>query len=248
MIPIKDFELSANPFPRKEALYANVRDESHPMHKKMLLLEMQSVFKRQFAVGYYDAVMDVFCVCMSPFLNILGNKPYKELFISKIGAYIAMPYEFIRYVGPKCITGFMPIEDAIFEIESRNLNVMDIDPMVEESLYHTPYLVYTNDNRIVITEVSCFCDHGKQFCINSPQNINGNIYHMSSMLPRNMVRYAVDLTKLEYQPEKTKSRMVDADVLLEELKKNDLSFMQQADIIECIKDTIERQCKNGGNA
>lgn len=36
-------------------------------------------------------------------------------------------------------------------------------------------------------------------------------------------------------------RPIDADALIEELKKNDLEFMQQADLMECLKDIIDRQ-------
>ena len=35
-------------------------------------------------------------------------------------------------------------------------------------------------------------------------------------------------------------RPIDADALMEEFKKNDLSFMQQGDVMDCLKDIIDR--------
>lgn len=36
-------------------------------------------------------------------------------------------------------------------------------------------------------------------------------------------------------------RPIDADALIEKIKKNDLEFMQQSDLMECLKDIIDRQ-------
>ncbi|URZ06465.1 hypothetical protein [Clostridium felsineum] len=36
-------------------------------------------------------------------------------------------------------------------------------------------------------------------------------------------------------------RLIDADKLVEEIRKNDLEFMQQMDIVDCLKDIIDRQ-------
>ena len=36
-------------------------------------------------------------------------------------------------------------------------------------------------------------------------------------------------------------KLIDADKLFEDLKKEDLEFMQQADLMICIKDIIDRQ-------
>lgn len=36
-------------------------------------------------------------------------------------------------------------------------------------------------------------------------------------------------------------RLIDADKLFEEIKCNDLEFMQQAEVMTCIKDIIDRQ-------
>lgn len=36
-------------------------------------------------------------------------------------------------------------------------------------------------------------------------------------------------------------KLIDAYKLMEDIKKMDLEYMQQADIMECLKDTIDRQ-------
>lgn len=63
----------------------------------------------------------------------------------------------------------------------------------------------------------------------------------SSRMSISEVVDAVIALKTEHPGQK--KRMVDADELFSEICKNDLSYMQQNDVMDCIRDVIERQAK-----
>lgn len=191
MIPIEDFRYGVN------------NPNTNPVHERILLLRTRSRIDDKFAVGYYNCVHDVFEICGSPFKQTrnhtyytrrINNHTYKDY-------CCIMPPEFMRSIGPRCLTHFMAMDEALDFLathKEHGLLQEDIDTLLDsQNKFLQPYLVITHDKEIIITEISGFADgKGTQFCANSPETINGATYHMSGILPRDTIRYAVNLKEL----------------------------------------------------
>ncbi len=224
-----------------EAFPYGKQKPSNPMHEKILLLELNGVIGRHFTVGYYDAVMDIFCTWSYPGFMQTDQTNYEERQVDDLGIYCIMPRAFEIHKGSRLIKGYAPLGEILDEIYQPGMVIDDIDTYLESSKYCTPHLLYMNDDRIIISEVSCFCEVGNQFEAFTPTKINGMNYTSGGPVPRDAIRYAIDLRNLGYEEASETSRMVNADKLYKAFQGQDLSYMQQADIMDCIKDTIERQ-------
>lgn len=221
------------------------QNKSNTMYKKLLLLELKG-FGRPFTIGYYDAVQDVFCTWSYPGFIQTKDSKYEEMQIEDTGLYCILPRQFIHQRGGRTLKGYMPLKNALIRMFERKMRIEDIENYLDGEHfcgYCVPHLLCLKNGHILVSETSCFCDDGNQFSAFSPSEINGNIYHSSGQVPREDIHYAVNLTELGYAVRP--HRMTDADMLFNEIKKNDLSYMQQSDIMACIKDVIER---NFGNA
>ena len=191
MIPIEDFR------------YGVDIPNANPIHERLLLLKTRSKIGDKFAVGYYDCAHDVFEICSTPFKQTrdhvyhtrpVNNHTYKDY-------HCIMPPEFMRCIGPRCLSHFMTMEDVLEFLATHKEHKLlqnDIDTLLDsQTKFFQPYLVITHNKEIIITETGGFADgKGTQFCASSPETINGATYHMSGSLPRNTIRYAVDLKEL----------------------------------------------------
>lgn len=181
--------------PINEFPYGNDMRQSNPIHKKMMLFQMKSPALTKFAFGYYDAVDDVFQVCMSPFMNTESHR-YDDQIAGKYNerdSYCIMPNQFIRSLGSRRILAFMEVEDALEDMHEAGLVVTDISTTLDKSGYMGQYLLCFDDDRLVVSDIGCFVDIGKQFSACTPTDINGNIYHAKGAVPRERIRFAVDL-------------------------------------------------------
>lgn len=178
-----------NEFPYEELT------NSRPGQEQILLLQMKSHIGKRFAIGYYDAVNDVFCIWYSPFMHTKDYR-YEERSVSgRIynNHYCIMPRKFEHRVGPRRLLYFLPMEDVLADMEDRGLFREDMDKILSDSKCGCPYLLCTVDNRVIISEIGNFVTDGKQFTACCPSCINGNIYHAHSVLSKDEIRYAVDL-------------------------------------------------------
>lgn len=180
--------------------YGNEPTVKNPMHQQLLLLETTIGIGRQFAIGYYDAIYDVFQICYSGFQQTEGHH-YEERKLNGVydRYYCIMPKEFTGSRGPRCIIGFMLLHDALTSIGDRDLFDSDINMVIENAKCSTPYLLITNDNRIFISEVGTFMEPiGRQFGAFCPSNIgNGHVYHAKRPVSRETIRYAVNLLEFD---------------------------------------------------
>lgn len=211
------------------------------MHKKLLLLELKG-FGRHFAIGYYDAVKDIFCT-WSGFMHT-DSYSYEEMNLDGTGLFCILPPSFVQHKGSRLLKGYIPLKDAVIKVHEEKRRIEDIDEYLDSRFcgYCVPHLLCTRDGRVIVSGTSCFCESGNQFEVFTPSEINGHIYHSGSPVPREDIHYVVDLTKLDYVQNPV--RMADADRLFDAIRKNDLEYMQQGDVMVCIKDTIERYFGN----
>lgn len=189
MIPISEFP------------YGDKRTEKNPVHERLLLLEVPAGVGRQFAIGYYDAVWDVFCICYSGFQQTeygryeerrITDSTFKHCQITRYKCI--MPKEFTHSRGPRCIKGFMFLDEALILMRERNMFNEQIDEILKTPAFNIPYLLVMRYDCIIISDMGSFVgQEGAQFSACSPSNINGNIYHMKGVVPRNMIQYAVNL-------------------------------------------------------
>lgn len=186
--------------PISEFPYGDERTDKNPMHKRLLLLETKPRIVREFAIGYYDAVGDVFKVCRSGFQHTESNH-YDEMQVTSPthwydDYYCIMPRNFLRSNGPRVLMSFMLMHNALARMRDEDMFNSDIDTVIEKSGYATLYLLVTTDRRIFISDVGSFVEPvGKQFSAYSPSEINGGIYHVRGPVPRETIRYAVNLLK-----------------------------------------------------
>lgn len=178
----------------EEFPYGDERSSKNLMHEKTLLMRMNTV-TCPFAVGYYNAIHDIFYVCCSPFINT-ENYYYDEHPVG--GRYYSdhkciMPKQFLLAKGPKTISEVMLMDDALADMEDRNLFNNDIDRILLSEKYLQPYMVITKDKHIIITHISAFYNYGTQFSGFEPSEINGTTYHCSSILPKDDIQFAVNL-------------------------------------------------------
>lgn len=217
---------------------------NNPIHEELLLLELKAPVGRHFTIGYYDAVMDVFCTWSYPGFIQTEDSNYDEMNIKKKGLRCVLPKAFELKKGARLIKGYDLLSNILDEIYEKDMLIEDIDGYLENTSYCIPHLLWLKNGRIIISETSCFCESGNQFEAFSPSKINGSIYHSGGPVPRDHIDYAVDLTNLEYEEDQTVPRMADVDKLFEAIRKNDLAYMQQVDVMICIRDTIERYLGN----
>lgn len=131
--------------------YGNVRSDSHPLHNKVLLLKMNSLQDDDFAVGYYDAVRDVFQICMAPFICTADYRNREFPVGGEFdGFYCSMPNEFTNAYGPRTISEYLLMPEALIAMKDRNLFCYDIDRVLRSAESGVPYLVRTKDNRIMV--------------------------------------------------------------------------------------------------
>lgn len=181
--------------PIAEFPYGNKLSSKHPMHEKLLLLDVKSYFDNSFAIGYYDAIHDVFTLCMSPYVHA-ENYYYNERKVDDKyynNYYCIMPAQFMCCVGPRFIKTFAMLNDVLDDMGDRNMFDDDIDKILETPHYAIPYLLCTKDNRIMVSNMSLFCEYGTQFSAFSPVNIKGDIRHINGAVDRDILRYAVNL-------------------------------------------------------
>lgn len=181
--------------PISEFPYGNDMKPSNPMHKKMLLLQLKSSVFTHFAFGYYDACDDLFYICQSSFMDTQDHT-YECRPAGCEGVYCMMPPNFTQKVGPRRITHYMEMGEALTSMQ--DMKEEDIEGMLKTGNFATPYLVclygiHTCDHKLIISEISQFTESGRQFSANTPSDINGSIYHMSGPVPRENVVWAVDL-------------------------------------------------------
>lgn len=174
---------------------------SNPMHEKLLLLEQGVAIGRSFAIGYYDAIMDVFRICSSPGFLQTEDSDYDERPIADTlrGIRCVLPKQFMRSKGPRLLKGFQPLEEAIVEIHRRGIGRTDITGLLENTKYCIPYLLELNNGSVLVSETCRFAEKGNQFEAFCPTCINGATYHSGSPIPRDTILYATCLDCYGYE-------------------------------------------------
>lgn len=165
------------------------------------------------------------------------------------GYWCIIPRVFETVIGKRCIKGFMSMDDVLEEAKNRDLLIDDLESVLDEKGgYTVQYLLILKDNQILIAEKSCFCVVGNQFAAFSPSEVNGNIHHISSAVPREQIACVIKLEKLGVNNESinNENRLVNVDELYKDIAAMDLSYMQQGDVLECIKDCMERHLRKRG--
>lgn len=208
--------------PIEEFPYSDRRWDNDPMHERMLLLQMKVGIGAHFAIGYYDAVHDVFRTIigeghLSIEQNLYDERPVsgsyadrkrwksfsrnQERFHAECAYpeyWCIMPREFEIAIGTRCIKGFISMDDVLEEAEAQDLFIDDLTAILDEKDgYTVQYLLILKDNRILIAEKAGFCNVGNQFAAFSPSEVNGYIRHISGPVSREQIKYAVKLEKLE---------------------------------------------------
>lgn len=216
-----------------------------PLHEKVLLLEMNGTLFQKFAIGYYDAIRDVFHVWESGHLPsdgyLCGEWPVGEPYE---GIWCPMPKKSSQEVGERRIKSWMEMPAALDDMKKLDVMEEDMDKVLEKSGCCQQYLVCTDDWKLTICEVSSFTGHGKGFGAFMPATVNELLYHMNSLVPKSRIRYAVNLAEWHAKSRNAMFRKkVDAERLLIRMKGNDLSYMQQEDIMRRLESIVLEQIK-----
>lgn len=177
-------------------------DLQHPMHERMLLLQMKVNLGVSFAVGFYNAVDDVFCVCTGSFQQTKGHRyderpaggnyanheKYKdrekenpELFSD---TYCIMPKGFSRAMGSRRIISYMPMDEALTFMTEHDLFDWNVPNILKKPHYSTPYLLWTVDDRVLVANIGAFVGSGPQFSACSPVKFReGDVRHGYGPVP-----------------------------------------------------------------
>ena len=206
--------------PIAEFPYEKRMRQTNDMHERMLLLQMKSNIGKSFALGYYDAVNDVFNICTSGYQNTENHK-YDERHVSGNYSdheywhkskyfehdwnncmypnyYCIMPEQFTNKVGTRRILGFMTMDDVLTEMKEKDMFIERINEILDGNpKYSIPYLLCTKDRRFTISDIGCFCKVGNQFSGCRPCNIKRSIYHLSCSIPRDTIQYVAKLEELD---------------------------------------------------
>lgn len=182
--------------------YGNGIGTLNPMHEKLLLLQTKIKSGPALALGYYDADHDVFTVCLSGFANTskyeyyirrpIGESRFKDL-------YCIVPHNFTQSLGPGCIKGYMPLDEAVADMFDDNWVNADIGRIFADPKYHVPYLVCLEDpltcekGCLIISEIEKIPREKDQFCTCIPFIINNHTYHTKRPVSRDMIRWTVNL-------------------------------------------------------
>lgn len=185
MIPINEFP------------YEDSKFRSSSVSGRMLLLRMRIYEQIGLAVGYYDAANDVFRVCHKPFVMTENDRCRKrQIDTERYGSfYCAMPDDITYSAGPRRIVQYRLLSDVITEMVEQRTFRNDIDRILNEAKPYIPYLVCTKDNQIIVTETGDFHEQGMQF--RSYSSLPVTVYTMNrvSIIPRDIIRYAGNLTE-----------------------------------------------------
>lgn len=182
--------------------YGNGIGISNPMHEKLLLLQTKLKSGPALALGYYDAGYDVFTACLSSFANTskceyhirrpVGEGRFKDL-------YCIVPHNFAQDLGPRCIEGYILLDEALADMFDNNWVNADIGRIFADPKYNVPYLVCLNDPLIyekgclIISEIEKVHWEKDQFCACIPYVVNNRTYHTKHPVSRDTVRWAVNL-------------------------------------------------------
>lgn len=184
MIPIEKFP------------YGNQQTERNPMHGKLLLLKLNTNIGDRFAIGYYDAINDVFHVCYSPFIDTVKYEWERKrvndgLYCSH---YCVMPDSYTHVKGPHKFTHYLPLDHVLTFIDRNHMQELDVADVLAEAKYSVPYLVCTKDLTICTTETRNTLKGGTELDLCEPVDVNGQRMYMHGIMPRNAILYVVDLT------------------------------------------------------
>ena len=141
-----------------------------PLHEKVLLLEMNGTLFQKFAIGYYDAIRDVFHVWESGHLPsdgyLCGEWPVGEPYE---GIWCPMPKKSSQEVGERRIKSWMEMPAALDDMKKLDVMEEDMDKVLEKSGCCQQYLVCTDDWKLTICEVSSFTGDGERIIVSYEQ-------------------------------------------------------------------------------
>lgn len=177
--------------------YGNQQTEKNPMHGKLLLLKLHTNINDKFAIGYYDAISDVFRICYSPFINTIKYEWERKrvndgLYCSH---YCVMPDSYTHVKGPRKFTHYLPLDHALTFIDRNHMQELDVADVLAEAKYSAPYLVCTKDLTICATETRSTLKGSTELGLCEPVDVNGQRMYMHGIMPRNAILYVVDLAR-----------------------------------------------------
>lgn len=230
MIPMNEFQ--------------NIRKD---LHGKFLLLRAASE-KMAYMFGYYDAVDDIFYVIRRPYMapENTDDQDYRKISVitgERETIYCLCPKMFEKPMGMRAFDSFMRLGDALDSMEKMNAFRTDIENILKEPEHLCPYLVITNDNKICISSIGSFNISGNQFVMCIPNTEKTEDMQCDRVLSRDRIRAVVNLADWEKH---SQNRLADIDELYKDIAAMDLSYMQQGDVMECIKDCMERHVRKAG--
>lgn len=226
------------------------------MHDKVLLMKTNNDNMYRYVLGIYNKHNDIFHIWKGPYMNVTeypwenlsayGTNPYDEIMAkatkTDIDVKCVMPKGLSIPAGAGIFASFMPLGDAIDFMLAKNLCQNEMDKVLKKAKNFEQYLVLTKSGRLCISYVGLYTnDKKEQFTMCTPEVVNHSVYHAHGVMPVDMIDYVVNLAEWESQYE---NRLADVDELYEDIRKMDLDYMSQADVMACIRDCMERHLRN----
>lgn len=234
--------------------FRNVRKD---MHGRILLLRA-SLQKTVYMLGHYDAVDDIFYVTRLPYMvpENTDDEKCSKMSVSADERTISVytdewkdicclcPKALEKPMGMLAFDSFMQLRDVLCSAKKMNAFRTDIENILREFEHTGPYLVITNDKKICISTIESFNISGEQFTMCVPNESKTEAVQAHRILPKERIQAVVDISKWE---KSSQNRLADVDELYKDIAVMDLSYMQQDDVMICIKDCMERHLRKAGS-
>lgn len=174
--------------------YGKLYPNKNPMHKRLLLLEetrRTPLHNHSFVMGYYDSVHDLFRVWPSGYRHS-DNYCYEEQAVEGIpGMCCILPENLAVAHGSRCFTSYVLLSELVEQAYARNMFDMDVDRLLKEGELREQYLLCIrgrkNGTALIMLSIGNDCETGRSFTACMPAMINGNRYHVESIVPRNEI-------------------------------------------------------------